>query len=110
CLTADAPEEDFERLADLLVAKHEWKHARKVGDAGITRFPQNPFFYLVRTEAGLNTGEREYYAEQRLRKAKRLAEASTEPRHKALVERIDTLLKRVALPFDFFADLFGDRE
>jgi tetratricopeptide (TPR) repeat protein len=109
CLTAVAPEEDFERLADLLVAKHEWKHAKKVGDAGITRFPQNPFFHLVRTEAGLNTGESEYYAEQRLRKAKRLAEGSAEPRHKALVERIDALLTKVALPFDFFADLFGDR-
>ena len=65
CLAAGAPEEDFERLADLLLAKREWKHAKKVADAGITRFPRNPFFYLVRTEAGLIFDQLNRHADNR---------------------------------------------
>jgi hypothetical protein len=108
CLTADAPEADFERLADVLLMKQEWKHAKKLADAGLLRFPASPYFLLARSEVGHATGERPYYVEQRLRRAKRLAEASPEPRHRALLDRIDRLLKQVGTPFDILESLFGD--
>lgn len=107
CLTAEAPEVDFEQLADLLVFKRDWKRAKKLTDACIARFPNNPHFLLVRCEAGLAGGERPYHLEQRGRQAKRLAEASSVPRHRALLERIDQLLKQVGSPFDFLNSFFG---
>ena len=109
CLTADAPELDFERLGEVLLAKHEWKHVKKLADGCARRFPTNPHFPLFRCVAGLETGEREYHVEQRLRQAKRLAETATEPRHRALLERIDALLKQIASPFDLLGDFFGGR-
>jgi tetratricopeptide (TPR) repeat protein len=107
CLTADAPEIDFERLGQVLLAKHEWKRAKQLADACASRFPANPFFVLARAEAGLGTGEREYHVERRVRRAKQLAEAAAEPRHRALLGRIDDLLKQVAMPFDFLDAFFN---
>jgi len=74
------------------------------------RFPVNPFFLLARSEVGHATGERPYYTEQRLARARRLAEASPEPRHRGLLDRIDALRKQVGMPFDILDSLFGDRE
>lgn len=107
CLAAAAPEVDFERLGDVLLHKREWKQAKKLADAAALRFPANPHFLLVRSEAGLATGEREYYVEGRLRRAKELAEASAEPRHRGLLGRIDRLLQQIATPFDFLDAFFG---
>jgi tetratricopeptide (TPR) repeat protein len=106
---AAAPEVDFERLAENLLARGDFKPAKKLADALIVRFPANPFFYLARAEAGLETGDREYVVENRVRRAKVLAEAATEPRHKALLERIDELLKQIATPFDFLDAFFSRR-
>ena len=108
CAAADAPEVDFERLLDLLVMKQEYKHAKKLADACVARFPKNPHVLLARCEAGLGTGEREYHVEQRLRRAKQLAEASPDPRHRGLADRIDAMMKRFASPFEFL-DSFFDR-
>lgn len=110
CLDAAAPEADFERLGEVLLAKQVWKPAKKYADAMLARFPANPFFLFARSEVGHATGERPYYTEQRLARAKALAEASAEPRHRALLERIDRLRKQVGTPFDIFDSLFGDRE
>jgi hypothetical protein len=109
CLAVTAPEVDFERLADVLLVKREWKHAKKLAEAEALRFPANSHFLLVRCEAGLASGEREYYVERRLRRAKELAEASADPRHRALLGRIDQLLKQIATPFDIFETFFGGR-
>lgn len=106
CLTSESPEVDFERLGDVLLLKQEFKHAKLLADGLTKRFPNNPHFLLLRSEVGSMTNERPYHTEQRLVKAKRLAEAATEPRHRQLLDRIDRLLKQVALPFDFFEDLF----
>jgi len=107
CVAAKAPEVDFERLAGLFVGKYEWKYAKKFADACLQRFPANPALLLARSEAGLGTNEREYHVEGRLRRAKELAEASAEPRYRALAARIDEVLKEVATPFDFLGGLFG---
>ncbi|MDB5311654.1 MAG: hypothetical protein JWO38_5856 [Gemmataceae bacterium] len=108
CLAAAAPEVDFERLGELLREKEEWKPAKKLADAAAARFPRNPYFVFARAEAGFASGEREYYVEQKLRRAKQLAEAATEPRHRALLGRIDELLKDVAPRFGFLDAFFGD--
>jgi len=110
CAGTAAPDEEFEKLLDILVrTKEEFKAGKKLADALIVRFPTNPAFHLSRAEAGVGLGEREYHVEGRLRRAKALAEAATEPRHRELVGRIDELLKAYASPFDFLDAFFGRR-
>lgn len=102
------PEEEFEKLLDVLVrTKEEYKVGKKLADALLARFPANPAVHLARAEAGMGLGEREYHVEGRLRRAKALAEAATEPRHRELAGRIDELLKQYAAPFDFLDAFFG---
>ncbi|MBX9628307.1 MAG: hypothetical protein K2X82_31195, partial [Gemmataceae bacterium] len=107
CADAAAPPEEFDRLCQQLLLKHEWKHAKKLADALIVRFPDDPTFHVARAEAGLGLGERAYYVENRLRRAKGLAERSADPRHRAVLGRIDRLLKEVAPPLDLFEAFFG---
>lgn len=109
CVDAEAPEIDFERLAILLSAKRQWKLAKTFTDACIKRFRSNPHFLLVRSEAGLESGEPFYKVADRLRKAQQLAEKSTEPRHRELLDKISELLKEVTPQFNFL-DAFFDRE
>lgn len=104
---AEAPESDFQGLVEFLSVKQEWKLVKKFADALLVRHPSNPFFLFARSEAGLESGERPYLIEQRLRRAKKLAEASAEPAHRALAGRIDELLKVIASPFDFLGSFFG---
>ena len=106
CLAADAPEEDFERLCEVLVQKHEWKRARKLADGCAVRFDRNPYFALAQAEAMAATNARHYYVSQRAAKAKQLADASHEPRHKALHDRIEDIRKEFASPFDFLDGFF----
>jgi tetratricopeptide (TPR) repeat protein len=108
CVDAEAPELDFERLATLLSAKKQWRLAKTFTDACIKRFRSNPHFLLVRSEAGLESGEPFYKVGDRLRKAQQLAEKSTEPRHRDLLDRISELLKEVTPQFNFL-DAFFDR-
>jgi tetratricopeptide (TPR) repeat protein len=107
CSDAAAPPEEFERLLNVLLLKREWRHAKKLADACIVRFPDDPTFHVARAEAGLGLGERAYYVENRLRRAKGQAERSADPRHRAVLGRIDRLLNEVAPPFDLFEAFFG---
>ncbi|MFO0798170.1 MAG: hypothetical protein U0804_11900 [Gemmataceae bacterium] len=110
CAGTAGPEEEFERLLDVLIGtKEEFKAAKKLADALLVRFPANPAFHLTRAEAGMGLGEREYHVESRVRRAKLLAEAAAEPRHRELLPRIDELLKQFAAPFDFLDAFFGRR-
>ena len=109
CVEADAPELDFEHLATLLLAKREWKHARIVAEVCIQRFRSNPYFLLVRSEAGLEMGEADHKVAARLRKAEKLAENSSEPRHRELLDKINELLKEISPQFNFL-DAFFNRE
>jgi tetratricopeptide (TPR) repeat protein len=108
CLIADAPEIDFERLGELLVVRHEWKHAKKFVDACRRRFPKNPVFLVLAAQIAVGKGERLYAADRLLLEARRLAEAATEPRHRQLLDRIARIQKEIDTPFDvgdFFDDL-----
>lgn len=107
CTESDAPAADFERLAEVLLGKREWRHARKLADALLARFPADPYFHLARAEAGFGAGERAYHVEQRLRRARALAERSADPRHRALLGRIDKLMREAGPPLDLFEAFFG---
>ncbi|MBX9584030.1 MAG: hypothetical protein K2X87_27330, partial [Gemmataceae bacterium] len=107
CADAAGPPEEFERLLNILLLKREWRHAKKLADAMIVRFPADPYFHLARAEAGYGGGERAYYVENRLRRAKGLAERSADPRHRAVLGRIEKLLQEVAPPLDLFEAFFG---
>ena len=108
CAGTAAPEEEFEKLLGVLIGtKEEYKAGKKLADALIARFPANPALHLSRAEAGAGLGEREYHVEGRLRRAKALADAATEPRHRELAGKIDELLKQYAAPFDFLDAFFG---
>jgi hypothetical protein len=109
CIGADAPDIDFEMLALVLKTGEHWKRLKKFCDACIRRFASNPVFLVLRSEAGFALEEREYYLEIRLTAARRLAEASGEPRFRALLPQIEELLKEVALPFSMFESFFGRR-
>ena len=104
---ADAPEEDFERLCELFVLKREWKRALKLAKALSDRFPRNPYFVIAHAEAMAETNARPYYVSGRVEHARRLVEAATEPRHKALADRVEALRREVASPFDFLDGFFG---
>ncbi|HJZ60149.1 MAG TPA: hypothetical protein VKE74_34725, partial [Gemmataceae bacterium] len=107
CLTADVPESDFERLGEMLVAKQEWKYAKKYLDGCRRRFPKNPCFLVLAAETAIGKEERFFTVDRLLLEAKRLAEAATEPRHKLLLERIARIQKEINTPFDI-GDFFGD--
>jgi tetratricopeptide (TPR) repeat protein len=107
CLMAEVPALEFELLGELLSSRGEWKLLKKLSDHCVIRFPKNPAFLLLRSEAGLNTNERMYSIERRLLFAKQLVEGTTEPRHRGLLTRIEELLKSVATPYELFDSFFG---
>lgn len=107
CADVVAPEIDFERLCQLLVTKNELKAAVKVLDACRRRFPANPMLMVLRAEALLARNDRGIYSlERSLREAKKLAEKSTEARHRELAARIDELLSQLGGPLDFLGGFF----
>ena len=53
--SADALEFDFEMLANSLLWEKAWKHLKRYADHCIGRFPKNPHFLLMRSEAGRAT-------------------------------------------------------
>lgn len=107
CADADVPAAEFDRLLDQLRLKHEWKPLKKLADLLLARFPVDPAFLVARAEAGFEAGERAYHVEQRLRRARTLAERSVDPRHRALPGRIDKLMREIAPPLDLFEAFFG---
>ena len=108
-ITADATVIEFEQLVDLLAAKNEWKPCEKLAAGLAKRFPDNPVFPLALVEAEVfkAKGARiPFRAIGRLEDAKRLAEASPEPRHRQRLDRIGEL-DRSFNPGFFLDFLFG---
>ena len=100
---------DFEALGQGLLALKRWKLAGKLAAGWRRRFPLSPVFPLLEVEAEVAGGDRllPYRLTERLREARRLAEASKELRHRALLDRIAEL-ERAASPFDLFRTLFDE--
>jgi tetratricopeptide (TPR) repeat protein len=101
----EGAEVEFEAVAGLLQNRRQFAQALKAAAALARRFPKNPLFPLVlaQAELGKSKGRAGYKVTEPLRKAKALAEASTEERHKQLLPQIDDLLKAS----DPFGGLFG---
>jgi uncharacterized protein HemY len=98
-------EVQFEVLAAVLQNRKQYAVALKAVAMLMRRFPRNPVFPLVAAQAefGKSKGRAGYKVTEPLRKAKALAEASAEERHKQLLPQIDDLLKAT----DPFGGLFG---
>jgi tetratricopeptide (TPR) repeat protein len=100
---------EFELLAGVLQNRRQYALALKAVGPLMKRFPKNPLFPLVAAQAelGKSKGRAGYKVTEPLRKAKVLAEASTEARHKQLLPQIEELLK-VSDPFSgLFGNFFG---
>ena len=79
------------------------------GQALAAKYPTNPVYPLLLAEdefAKADGNPRPYPVARHLALAKRLAEQSTEPRHRALLESI-TEMQHAAVPDDLFDDFFG---
>jgi tetratricopeptide (TPR) repeat protein len=107
-LGSAAPERDFETLAERLITRKEFKLAKKYATSCSTRFPKNPVFFLVLAEAAIELGERPYRINGLLSLARSHAMLATEPRHKALLSRIEERMKENPDPMEFM-DSFFDR-
>jgi tetratricopeptide (TPR) repeat protein len=110
-LDAEAPEFDFENLVMEVFRHGEWKLLAKLTAPLRKKFPRNPLVLLMAAEAefGLARGTpRPYKVTGLLDLAKTCAEASPEPRHKALLDRIAELTKLANPPnmFDFLFNRF----
>lgn len=103
--SSEGSEFEFELLAATLQGREQYAMSLKVAAALMKRFPKNPVFPLVAAQAelGKSKGRGGYKVAEPLRKAKSLAEASTEERHKQLIPQIEDLLKAS----DPFSGLFG---
>lgn len=103
--SVEGSELEFEALAGLLQNRGQFAPALKVVAVLMKRFPRNPLFPLVAAQAelGKSKGRVGYKVTEPLRKAKALAEASAEERHKQLLPQIEELLKAS----DPFSGLFG---
>jgi tetratricopeptide (TPR) repeat protein len=101
----DGPEMQFEGLTVILNSRRQFALAKKIAPKLMARFPKNPVFPFCLAEAELGKSSRAYgyKVTEPLRKAKALAEASTEERHKQLLPKIDQLMKAA----DPFGPLFG---
>lgn len=98
---SDGPEFHFENLARGLQARQEWNLLLKLAVPLRKKFPANPVFPLMLAECEFGKSDgypQPYRVIAPLTDAKRFAEASPEPRHKALLERISDLQKRAAPP------------
>ncbi len=107
--SAEGTELEFEMLAGTLMHKQQFAVAAKVTAGLLKRFPKNPFFpfLLAQAEMAKSKGRNGYKVTEPLRKAKVLAEASTEERHKQLLPQIEELL-RMSDPFGgLFGGFFG---
>lgn len=105
-LESDAPEFDFETLCMEAFRHAEWKLLAKMTALLRVKFMRNPVFALMSAEAEFGNAKgapRPYKVTRLLELAKLHAEASPEPRHKALLDRIAELTKLANPPsmFDF---------
>lgn len=105
-------EMQFEGLTVILNSRRQFAMTKKIAPKLAARFPQNPVFPFCLAEAELGKSSRAYgyKVTEPLRKAKALAEASTEDRHRRLLPRIDQLMK-AADPFGpLFGGFFGESD
>ena len=100
---------EFEMAAGLLANRSNHLLAAKAAAALMKRFPKNPFFPLVAAKAEFARGKGRggYRVTEPLRKARALAEASGEERHKQLLPQIDELLKAADPLAGMFGNFFG---
>ena len=102
-------EVEFETAAGALSNRGNHLLAAKAAAALMRRFPKNPLFPLVaaRAEFARGKGRGGYRVTEPLRKARALAEASAEERHKLLLPQIDELLKAADPLAGVFGSFFG---
>ena len=109
-VTADAPEKDFEALISGTVVRQDWKLALKLAPKLQSRFSKNPVFPMMFAQAEIGkagNGRVPYHRVQTLLLlARRLAEASQDPRHKSLTEVIAEMEKTVDGPNEFLRNFF----
>lgn len=106
---SDADEQEFEELGYLLLERQAFKVLKSFTERAFFRFTKNPIFLMLRSEAGLALSEDPYPVEDRLRIARGLAEKSREPRFRAILPRIEELLRSVASPFEMLQSFFRRR-
>jgi tetratricopeptide (TPR) repeat protein len=107
-LGSPAPERDFETLAERLLGRREYKLAKKYALGCIARFPKNPVFRVVLAETAIQLEERPYKINSLLAVARSYVVLATEPRHQALLPRIEERMKENPDPMAFM-DSFLDR-
>ncbi len=101
---------EIESLGLGLAGLKRWPSLAKLAPGWRRRFPLSPVFPLLEVEAATAAGGDRflpYRLTELLREARRLAEASKELRHRALLDRIGEL-ERKAGPFDLFRSLFDE--
>lgn len=99
---------EFEGLAILLNTRNQYTLVKKLAPKLARRFPKNPVFpyCLAQAELGKSSRAYGYKISEPLRKAKALAEASEQERHKGLLPIIEELLKK-ANPFGSLLNPFA---
>ena len=105
---AGGSEFDLEVMARSLAVRHEWTVLRKTAKALAAKFPANPVFPLLLAEDEFAKADGDpppHKVAKHLVLAKRLAEQSPEPRHRALLEQI-TEMQHAAAPDDLFEYFF----
>lgn len=102
------PEVEFEGLTVILNSRDQHTLVRKLAPKLAKRFQRNPVFPFCLAEAELAKTRGGYKVTEQLRKARALAEASPDERHKRLLPKIEELLKQ-ANPFSaMFDSFFGE--
>ncbi len=99
------PEVEFEGLTVILNSRDQHTLVRKLAPKLARRFPRNPVFPFCLAEAELAKTRGGYKVTEQLRKARALAEASPDERHKRLLPKIEELLKQ-SNPFGAMFDSF----
>ena len=101
----DSPEIDFENLGSYCLLQQKWKLLEKYAANLAVKFPFNPVFVLHQVEAAFGKAKdrpppwRE--TNRLIQRATNLAQHSTEPRHKDVLERITELSDQGFGPDDF---------
>ena len=105
---SDGPVMDFEMLARGVAFRNEWKLTEKLAGMLREKFPDNPLFPLLLAEAEFAKADgmpRPNRVARHLRDAAKLAERSSEARHRDLLDRIRHLQEQAVHPA-YFDDFF----
>jgi tetratricopeptide (TPR) repeat protein len=106
----DGPEVEFEGLTVILNSRKQHTLVKKLAPKLMKRFPKNPVFPFCLGEAEAVKSRGGYRVTEPLRKAKVLAEASPEERHKKMLPRIEELLREMNPFGTLFSGFFGGEE